>query len=149
MNTEKIDDNLKTIDDLKGFHFIVEDYQRGFKWDIKQIDELLFDINHFEKGVEDFYCLQPVVITEKKLKNGVKRFELIDGQQRLTSIFIFLKCLNLSLYTISYKTRDSSEDFLNSIDKLPHLNYVNEKLDDFLNQEWEKYIFIFLKLIIL
>ena len=131
-------DNLKAINELKGKHFIVEDYQRGYKWNLQQIDELLNDISEFQPNLESFYCLQPIVVEDL----GEDRYELIDGQQRLTTIFIILKCLNIPVYTISYRTRESSEEFLNEIDQLPSIgiNLSSNQLDSELNSFWEEYI---------
>ena len=67
-----------------------------------------------------FYCLQPLVV--KKI--GENQYNVIDGQQRLTTIFIILKYLeNLlkeengidEIYTLSYETRKDSKDFLQNI----------------------------------
>jgi uncharacterized protein with ParB-like and HNH nuclease domain len=57
-----------------------------------QVQQLLNDIKEFdyEKNNEKkFYCLQPLVVTEDK-ENG---WVVIDGQQRLTTLFIILTCI--------------------------------------------------------
>ena len=83
-------ENTVAINNLKGDHFFVEDYQRGYKWGIQQVQELLTDIKDFNRaGIESFYCLQPVVV--KTISEN--KYELIDGQQRLTTIFIILQSL--------------------------------------------------------
>jgi hypothetical protein len=109
----RTNESIKSIEALNGFHFSVEAYQRGYKWGILQVHELLSDIDEFERGFESFYCLQPVVVKDL----GEHKYELIDGQQRLTTIFILLKCLNLDIYKLSYRTREESEHFLEHIDK--------------------------------
>ena len=108
---------LKTIRELKGYHFIVPSYQRGYKWKSQQVEDLLNDIQNFaeksEKVPEEFYSLQPVVVK----KNG-ENWDLIDGQQRLTTIFILLKYLKLQegvIFKLSYNTRDKSSAFLDNI----------------------------------
>lgn len=106
--------NIIAIKELKDLQFYVEDYQRGYKWSIQQVQELLNDIFEFERGFESFYCLQPVVVKELNLN----QFELIDGQQRLTTIFIILNCLNTKIYNLSYRTRVGSEEFLNKIEQI-------------------------------
>lgn len=77
---------IKSINDLLGNDFYVPSYQRGYRWTPIQVTELLTDIWDFHrkpgKIPEEFYCLQPIVV---KLNNG--EWELIDGQQRLTTIF--------------------------------------------------------------
>lgn len=69
--------------------FYVPNYQRGYRWKESQVQQLLNDIKEFdyEKNNEKkFYCLQPLVVTEDK-ENG---WVVIDGQQRLTTLFIIL-----------------------------------------------------------
>ena len=97
--------------------FFVPAYQRGYRWDQEQVSLLLTDI--WENQDKD-YCLQPVVV--KQRADG--RFELIDGQQRLTTLYlIFLymkkeKLQNFDLrFTIDYETRPRSRDYLATLDE--------------------------------
>lgn len=128
----KTDDQILFIPvkDLMGMSFKVKDYQRGYKWGAKEILELLNDIN--EHDINDGkYCLQPVIVRE----NG-NETELIDGQQRVTSIYLILAFLKNSLsdiYSISYETREESKEFLSS--KILELNqHVIKRLP------WEEYL---------
>lgn len=114
---------LKSIKQLIDYNFFIPAYQRGYRWTENQVVQLLDDIWEFtkkdkkEKG--EFYCLQPIVT--KKVKD---KLEVIDGQQRLTTIFIILKYLedictmldsSFKLYSIEYATRKDSADFLDKI----------------------------------
>lgn len=108
---------LKSIDELvtgECHRFFVDKYQRGYKWDSEQVRELLDDINNFsiEKG---FYCLQPIIV---KYRYAEKAWELIDGQQRLTTIYLILSYLKSQHFHIKYKTRVSSEKFLECIHEI-------------------------------
>ena len=78
----------KLVGEITG-SFIIPEYQRGYRWQKEHIIKLLDDI--WQNGSEN-YSLQPVVV--KKLKNGT--LELIDGQQRLTSIFLIIYSLKHS-----------------------------------------------------
>ena len=52
--------NLKTIEELLDFTFHIETYQRGYRWDIAQVLNLLEDIDEFskkDKASEPFYLL--------------------------------------------------------------------------------------------
>ena len=71
--------------------FFIPSYQRGYRWGNSQVEKLLQDINDFanNKTNDEFYPLQPVVV----FKKGEQQFELIDGQQRVTTIYIILKYL--------------------------------------------------------
>lgn len=135
------------------YRFKVPDYQRGYKWGILEIDNLLNDILEFETTIgkkEPFYCLQPVVVRSME---GNNHYELIDGQQRLTTIYIILKALgNEENFELSYETRKTSKEFLQNIENLnkyiPHdlnlsqvetLQNKDEKIKS-LNGAWEDYI---------
>ena len=120
-NTNSI--SMKTIQSLledtakkKVYHFFIRDYQRGYRWTENQVKALLNDIYGFEsnEGEKNFYCLQPVVV--KQNKDDSNKLNVIDGQQRLTTIYIILKALAVDpKYTIEYETREKSADFLNTL----------------------------------
>lgn len=107
----------KLVGDITG-DFYVPSYQRGYRWGETEVVRLLDDIYSTE-GKRN-YCLQPVVVR----KNG-DRYELIDGQQRLTTIYLIYRFMNEESFgfideprfTLSYETRDRSEEFLKSIDE--------------------------------
>ena len=102
---------LKPIKDFQDFHFWVKNYQRGYKWTKEEVTQLLNDIYEFEPQKEnEFYCLQPIVIKEDSGKK-----ELIDGQQRCTTIYLILKYLGKDTFDISYQTRKQSAEFLTKI----------------------------------
>lgn len=77
---------LKTVGEILNKEFIIPTYQRGYRWAKKQINDLLSDLCefHVEKSINDFYCLQPMVV--KKDNNNDAAFIVIDGQQRLTTL---------------------------------------------------------------
>ena len=102
---------LKPIKDFQNFHFWVKNYQRGYKWTREEVGQLLNDIYDFKPQKEnEFYCLQPIVIKEDSGKK-----ELIDGQQRCTTIYLILKYLGKDTFDISYQTRKQSAEFLTKI----------------------------------
>ena len=115
--------------------FFIPDYQRGYRWGRHNVRQLLNDIRD-SKGV---YYLQPVVVCPHNHRDEDSKeydYDVIDGQQRLTTLLIIYKGLE-SIYnmmesnpmgfnilskdlvkcgfTLSYQTRNDSEDFLNSI----------------------------------
>ena len=121
----KIKLETKLVGDIKG-NFFVPSYQRGYRWSEIEVVRLLDDI-YLTEGKRN-YCLQPVVVR----KNG-ERYELIDGQQRLTTIYLIYRFMNEESFgfideprfTLSYETREQSEDFLKSID----LSRKDENID--------------------
>lgn len=127
---------LKAIKDLLGMNFYIPNYQRGYRWTRQQVRDLLGDIKEFmENNSTNIYCIQPLVVKQTPIRDGlmdqirlaqsvddVRRlinasdtWEVIDGQQRLTTIYIILKYLQYGqLYTLEYKTRINSWEYLNS-----------------------------------
>lgn len=114
----------KSVRDIidKKINFNVPAYQRGYRWDKINVTDLLDDLLEFMQDGSSgkFYCLQPLVVR----KTDENQYNIIDGQQRLTTIFIILKYLeNLlkeengidEIYTLSYETRKDSKDFLQNI----------------------------------
>ncbi len=114
MNSE-IELKTKLVVDIKG-DFYIPSYQRGYRWGETEVVRLLDDI--YATGGKRNYCLQPVVVRKTEDK-----YELIDGQQRLTTIYLIYHYMNKKGYSsapafsLSYKTREKSEDFLKSIDE--------------------------------
>lgn len=115
---------LKPINDiLKNYHFYIPSYQRGYRWTTEEVKALLNDLWEFkERQTSSFYCLQPIVVKPYE-KDGKSYWEVIDGQQRLTTIFILLHYFNerlyrkpKPLYSIDYETRGSSTLFANYIE---------------------------------
>lgn len=106
---------LREINKLIKERFFFPTYQRGYRWDERQVRELLEDVYEFMQTgrVQDgeYYCLQPVVV--KKREDG--KYEVIDGQQRLTTIFIIQKFLMKRTYQIEYASRAGSKDYLENI----------------------------------
>ena len=127
---------LKSIHDLKGMNFYIPKYQRGYRWTEQQVLDLLNDIKEFidrKPSDHEIYCLQPLVVkkrkeeTFRKIKEEAKTLEdiktllkgswdVIDGQQRLTTIKILLIHLTQDYsYSIEYETRTGSQNFLDEI----------------------------------
>lgn len=105
----------RLVGDLDGSFFIPA-YQRGYRWGELEVTQLLDDIHR--KGNEPYY-LQPVVV--RATEQG--EWELIDGQQRLTTLFLILTYMNASGlkgvppgYAIRYDTRPDSEAYLHDPD---------------------------------
>ena len=118
---------LKSIYELLTENFYIPSYQRGYRWTESQVKALLNDIWDFRNSnpkTDEFYCLQPVVVTKTENIDG-NPWELIDGQQRLTTIYIILSYFNKRLaedskgpiFSLEYATRENSRSFLLDIKK--------------------------------
>ena len=107
----------KGVLEIEG-NFFVPDYQRGYRWGENEVKQLLGDI--YENGLKSYY-LQPIVV--KPIKG--EDFELIDGQQRLTTLYLLLNYLEKSFseesktsrkYEITYETRKGTHSYLTDLD---------------------------------
>ena len=145
---------IKHVADLMGMNFRIPSYQRGYRWERKQIEQLLNDLAEFSQSlrlakVQDrnnelsnkknpsgqqkpvdnernigYYCLQPLAITEQ---DGC--LDVIDGQQRLTTIYLILCCLSdMGNTKLPYNPNESLSDGLYK------LSYKSRR-DDFFQQK--------------
>ena len=90
--------------------FIIPYLQRAYKWKEKQAKQMLEDFSEFLKQEKTYYCMQPLAV----VKIGDNKYELLDGQQRLTTLLILWRILFESDEKTSYPykfeyERDSSE----------------------------------------
>lgn len=100
-------------------YYNIPEYQRGYKWTADNVVQLLDDLKSFRKSREvDFYCLQNITVT-KCNNNGRSALNVIDGQQRLTTLYILLSFLKHEKKEISlqdgilkYSIRERTDKFL-------------------------------------
>ena len=174
---------LIPVKELLGRKFFIPSYQRGYKWTEKQVEDLLNDLHEFKSKLEkkencdEFYCLQPLAVmrknessqtltidtsskTEEEAFQAIKEiynsnivWEVIDGQQRLTTIYLLLCYLtNKVSYSMSYETRENSSTYLESFSlKQPnddlddsnvdyyHMNKVFGKIGEWFKEKWDNY----------
>ena len=78
--------SVEALFDMKE-EFIIPSYQRGYRWTKNEIDALMSDINNSN----DKYCLQPIVLQ----RVGKNKINIVDGQQRITTIAILQKILEV------------------------------------------------------
>ena len=141
---KETDQSLLSISELIEKNFIVAKYQRGYKWSIEQVRQLLEDIENFSTDKDaSFYCLQPIILTPSERYSNC--WEVIDGQQRLTTIYLILKALKLETFELKYQTRTRSGEFLKAIQEELAENISVELMNDKraekeLTKRWEEYI---------
>lgn len=135
---------------LRNCKFVIKDYQRGYRWESKQILELLNDINEFETNSSFIpkYCMQPLVvkkidesITSRSLNDFIapkdsqiktienkQTYELIDGQQRLTTALLILSRCNQKVlpYSIHYSLFRKIDEY--------YINNAIETIDNWFNK---------------
>lgn len=141
---KKMESNILEIKDLDGKEIVIPSYQRGYRWGEDEIVKLVEDIMENNKKS---YFLQPIIYRKGQYEKNI----IVDGQQRLTSIYIILKVIekkgNISIedlpqYTIEYETRDESTEYLKNLTSektdltidLFHMNLVKEKVEELINK---------------
>ncbi len=139
--------DLLAIEKLHGMKFRIPSYQRGYRWRKTHVKILLEDLAMFKKEVDastsptSVYSLQPLVVRKmvpgtwkhqlleglnkadsienaEEIFNRYLEWEVIDGQQRLTTLFLLLTYLGADeVYSIAYDTRETSQEFLERLAK--------------------------------
>lgn len=105
------------VGDIEG-KFFIPAYQRGYRWGVDEVTRLLDDVANSRE--QSSYYLQPIVV--KGMTDG--RWELVDGQQRLTTLFLILQDIRRSLpsanarFELEYETRVGSQDYLKDPDEV-------------------------------
>lgn len=145
------------LDTQKNWHFVIPDYQRGYKWGEEPVTKLLNDIEKFDfRGEEEkFYCLNNLTIVKHTETEKDIKYNVVDGQQRLTTITVILACLKhidtsitLPQYEdkIIYGIRGITQDFLYKliIDNEFTINGKDVHFHDFFLEEnsvsWDDFI---------
>ncbi len=85
--------NLKSIFDNGGRAFLIPEYQRGYSWETRQREDLLKDIENLFVSDYTHYTGTIVASSKKEFEGCVEFFDIVDGQQRLTSLVILLAVL--------------------------------------------------------
>ena len=105
----------KNILDLKE-NFRIPIYQRQYAWGKDEVEQLLIDLKQFQKSKKQEYFLGNIVITQ----NG-DFLDVIDGQQRLTTLYLLLKYLNKNPFNLAYEIREKEKEFLKKF------NFINKE----------------------
>jgi hypothetical protein len=127
-------------------NFVIEAYQRGYRWTQDEVKKLLDDLSESAREGKKRYSLQPIVV--KKLTNG--DWELIDGQQRLTTLWLIFNYMQKAgykrsgaAYSLEYKTRPGSHAYLQTLDAMQakhnidyfHLNQAHQAIGQWIDRQ--------------
>ena len=132
-------------------HFLMPSFQRGYRWGDRQVKDFLDDMLSFIRAKSAMsYFLQPIVVRHSQ--DGA--WEVLDGQQRLTTMLLVLKNLipylspkkaervKNNLYRITYAARKNLDfdrlDPQNDIDSY-HLHNANNLIKDWMAHVSENY----------
>lgn len=116
----KILENKKTIFNTDA-HYVIPRYQRAYAWEDKEIIQLIDDIDDI--GTSENYYIGSLIVSRVKGKN--ETYEVVDGQQRLTTLFLLLQYLAFEGVlegkvgqTLSFDCRANSNYTLSNIQKV-------------------------------
>ncbi|WP_448824052.1 DUF262 domain-containing protein [Capnocytophaga gingivalis] len=149
---------MKSLIELRdGRTFYVPAYQRGYRWNEEQVKDLLEDLYSFASGKNEkqFYCLQPIIVkkiskdsaqwkaiieTHPQINQEKEIYEVVDGQQRLTTLYILLQYIidhtadeedkedeQKAMYKLIYETRKNLSDYLQKIGEKTIFDNIDEK----------------------
>ena len=101
--------------------FEIPIYQRNYAWGKDEISVLVQDVYDALRGKKQTYYIGTLVTFDR----GEKVYEVIDGQQRLTTIHLLLKALGIKVRNLlSFRARESSEKTLRSLPE-----YIGTNMD--------------------
>ncbi len=121
-----------------GIGFEIPNYQRGYRWGKSEVVDLLNDIDsipYISKNDENkiidlqdyenkMYCLQPIVLDSREQNKEI----VVDGQQRLTTIFLILKYINNIMHTFSEERLEEAKiNDLSKYEKQLFISYEDKK----------------------
>ena len=90
----KISPNALSVNQLlsaSSERYVIPSYQRRYSWHTQQLDELVADIDLLEDS--ESHLLGSIVCLTAAHSAGINELEVVDGQQRLTSLNIILECI--------------------------------------------------------
>lgn len=126
---------FKSIENMVGINFIIPSFQRGYRWSKENIINLFNDILENEEG----YLLHSLCLGKNSKKNEYsEKYIVVDGQQRLTAIYIILAVLYRNIQEekfnikMQYESRETSAEFLDFL-----FTYKGEVSSAEVREEWE------------
>jgi len=115
---ENLEGSKKIIKEIldKEYFFRVPEYQRPYSWDSDNFEELISDLLETDHNQE--YFLGTIVLHHKKQE---EIYDIVDGQQRMTTLMILFACLRDKIEDDSYKQniQNKIKQTENKVDGIP------------------------------
>ena len=101
---DSISASFYKIQELLDTNLSIPEYQRPYRWNLKNVEQLLTDIFKSQSDGHNIYLIGTVIVHSKE-----NTFYLVDGQQRVTTLYLLLKALeyNGKLPLLKYNHKDS------------------------------------------
>ena len=105
-------------------HYVIPRYQRAYAWEDKEIGQLIDDINDIDIDSTENYYIGSLIVS--KIQGKTETYEVVDGQQRLTTLFLLLQ------YLVSEGTLEGELGQTLSFDCRPNSNYTLARIQKIL-----------------
>ena len=108
--------------------YVIPLYQRAFAWEDKEVEQMIDDILNF---TTNNYYLGTLIVDKRK--DG--KYEVIDGQQRLTALYLLLTALEIPFddKAVSFEYRQKSDDTLSRLKVDEQTNWRQSADEDILS----------------
>lgn len=116
--------SLSVKDLLQHAHYMIPMYQRNYSWEKGEISQLINDIlDYLQHKNANYYHIGTLVVFKHEQHNKKEIYEVIDGQQRLTTLSLLMiwiqkELKNKDFYfspNIEFECRESSQNTINSL----------------------------------
>lgn len=105
-------------------HYVIPRYQRAYAWEDKEIGQLIDDINDINIDSTENYYIGSLIVS--KIQGKAETYEVVDGQQRLTTLFLLLQ------YLVSEGVLEGELGRTLSFDCRPNSNYTLARIQKIL-----------------
>lgn len=85
-----IEATIQSVCNLMGRKLSIPSYQRPYRWNTKNVRQLLDDILSNKNAGKDRYRIGSVILH----KNG-DNYDIVDGQQRITTLLLLAKAMDV------------------------------------------------------
>ncbi|MDY6420937.1 MAG: DUF262 domain-containing protein, partial [Succinivibrio dextrinosolvens] len=114
--------NETNLLDVLELNLKLPEYQRPYKWEEKNVNELFIDLNSVIEKINQYkeykYRLGSVILFQtNNPKTNNPEYEIVDGQQRLTTLMLIIGCLNQLGCEIYNNQEQEKRIDLNKIEK--------------------------------
>lgn len=109
MSLELLEPHMWSLETLFKNIYRIPVYQRPYSWDKEQIDILLKDIfNAFKSDTREGYYTGNIIVYDKneKIEGHIAKYDIIDGQQRITSFTLIMLVIYVICYSLGVEEND-------------------------------------------
>lgn len=135
VSVSKVSSEITSLNDLLQHQLVIPSYQRPYVWTTDHIDKLVEDLAEFAKnGSQPEYFMGSILLYKKSESGSV--YEIIDGQQRLTSLLILKSALGEKDQLKNFIILPVSIEQVKKIDR-----YVRSILSSTSHIDWHEKVF--------